>query len=110
MASAAKFRCDTKIQTDTLSVSDMQIPVRLRRKTRYNPTIPFIGLNVFGHNLPNKIELGIFFFARRFHGFIVPAFRIQYINIISNDNLAYSHYLVQYVVANKTAPEEKQEN
>jgi hypothetical protein len=65
------LRCDTEIQTDTLGVPDVQIPVRLRWKTRYDPAIPFIGLYVFCNNLTNKIEFGIFFFARCFHDFLI---------------------------------------
>ncbi len=60
MALAREFRCDTEIKADTLCVSDMQIPVRLRWKSRYNPTVPFIGFYVFGYNLPDKIQPFLF--------------------------------------------------
>jgi len=34
--------CDTEIQTDAFGVADVQIAVRLRRKSRYHPSAPFI--------------------------------------------------------------------
>jgi hypothetical protein len=62
--------CDTEIQTDTLGVADVQIAVRLRREPRHHSPAPFICLYVFGHNLSDKVKLGIFFFARRFQRFL----------------------------------------
>ena len=53
----AIFTGDTKIQTNRLNMSYMQIPVWLRRKTSLNPTAKFALFHIFGYYQGDKIIL-----------------------------------------------------
>ena len=57
VAFAAIFLGKSKIQADRLGMTDVQIPIRLRRKPRLNAQM-LARLQIFGNNLLDKVARG----------------------------------------------------
>src|SRR5207253_10726277 len=53
---AAKLVCQSEVQADGFGVSDMQVAVRLGRKTSLHPPAVLVGLQVFQNDVANEIR------------------------------------------------------
>jgi hypothetical protein len=60
IAKSLEFTGDFKIQTDRLSVPDLQVAIWFRRETSLNATVVFPGRHIGGYHLADKIN-GLFF-------------------------------------------------
>ena len=56
VADAVVFLCDTEVHANSLDVADVQVAVRLRRKTRLDTSVIHSLCEVFFYDLLNKIE------------------------------------------------------
>jgi len=56
IALAAELLGDAKVQADRLGVSDVQIPVRLRREPCLDPSTVLARSHRIGHDLANEVE------------------------------------------------------
>ena len=60
-----KFLSDTEINGNRFSVTNVEVPIRLRRKARLDPTAALVGGNILGDDLLNEVRPR---FMRIFHG------------------------------------------
>jgi hypothetical protein len=58
VASAFVFGGNAEIEADGLGVSNMQVPVRLRWESGYDPALVFACLQVFGNDIANEVRGG----------------------------------------------------
>ena len=61
VADAVVTLCNTKVHTDGLDVSDMEVSVGFGRETRLYASVVLALCEVFLYNLLNKIEASFFF-------------------------------------------------
>src|ERR1700730_10465183 len=54
MAAPGKLLCDTEIERDRLGMADVQIAVRLRRKSRHDPAV-LLGVEIGLDDVANEI-------------------------------------------------------
>ena len=71
---AVVFGGDAKIEADRLGVANMQMPIRLRRKSRHHPPAVLAGLQVCGDDLANKIRRGGSLGCSQADGFVLVSF------------------------------------